>query len=104
MVGLEIVIRVTKRNRHEFLQAMEFMRHREASGTECCLYEEIGDSERLLWVERWDDHNALEANLHTEGFRTLLGAIKVLGELENLRLVQFKSLPDGEAGTVPDMC
>jgi quinol monooxygenase YgiN len=81
MFGLEIVIRVAKRNRHEFLQAMEFMRHRDAAGTECRLFEEIGDSERLLWVERWNDNKALEANLHTEGFRTLLGAIKVLGDL-----------------------
>jgi quinol monooxygenase YgiN len=95
MVGIEIRIRVRERKREEFLQTAASLRA--AGAGEGCLsvatYEEIGRPGHFLWVERWQDLESLKAHLGNDPHRALRGAIRVLGELEDLRLVEF---PDPE--------
>jgi quinol monooxygenase YgiN len=45
-------------------------------------------------MEWWTNSKALEAHLKSEHFKSLLGAIEVLGELKNLHLVEFRTAPD----------
>jgi quinol monooxygenase YgiN len=45
-------------------------------------------------MEQWTSSNALEAHLKSDHFRSVLGAIEVLGELENLQLIEFKASPE----------
>jgi quinol monooxygenase YgiN len=94
VVGLEIQIQLAKEKRKEFLQAFEFLT---CKARECIaqnLYEDVGKDHRFLWIERWTDLKALENHLKSEHFRSLLGAIEVLGELKNLHLVELRAPPD----------
>jgi quinol monooxygenase YgiN len=91
MVGIEIRIRVLDRKREEFLQTAASLRA--AGAGEGCVsvatYEEVGRPGHFLWVERWRDRGSLEAHLGNDPHRALRGAIRVLGELEELRLVEY---------------
>ena len=95
MVGIELSIQIHPGKRREFLQAFKIL----ACKTEACtgqfLYENTFEESRFLWVEHWTDKKALKNHLSSEYFRSLLGAIDVLGELENTHLLEFKDISDG---------
>ncbi len=95
MVGLEIQVRVAKEKRQEFLQTCEFLaqaKDRIGAYVGQILFEGVGDPNRFLCVEQWTDSDLLESYLASDRFRTLLGAIEVLGKLEDLRIVEFKQM------------
>ena len=94
MVGLKILVQLTKEKRREFLQAFEFLTCKSSDCLGQYLYEDINKDNRFLWMERWASSNALDAHLKSDHFRSVLGAIEVLGELENLQLVEFRAPPD----------
>jgi len=94
MVGLEIQVQLSKEKRREFLQAFEFLACKSSDCIGQYLYEDLNKDNRFLWMERWTNSNALEAHLKSDHFRSVLGAIEVLGELENLQLVEFKASPE----------
>jgi len=97
MVGLEIQVLLPKEKRHEFLQAFELLSTKQCRNSACIgqsLYEDIGEGSHFLWIERWNGLEALEDYLKSDQFRSILGAIKVLGELKNLHLVEFRKPPD----------
>ena len=94
MVGLEIQVQLTKEKRREFIQAFEFLACKSSECIGQYLYEDLGKDNRFLWTERWTDSKALEEHLKSDHFRSLLGAIEVLGELENLHLVELRAPPD----------
>lgn len=94
MVGLKILVLVTKNKRREFIQAFEFLTCKSSDCLSQYLYEDINKDNRFLWMERWTNSDALEAHLKSNHFRSVLGAIEVLGELENLQLVEFRAPPD----------
>ncbi len=95
MVGLEIQVRVAKEKRQEFLQTCEFLAQAKDRIHACVgqtLFEEVSETNRFLYVEQWTDSGLVESYLASDRFRTLLGAIEVLGKLEDLRIVEFKQL------------
>jgi quinol monooxygenase YgiN len=53
------------------------------------IYEEVDGSNRFLWSERWKGRSSLNAYMKTDDFRMLLGAVAVLGELEDQRTVEI---------------
>jgi quinol monooxygenase YgiN len=61
------------------------------------VYEDVISPTRLLLVEEWSDHNAMHSYLSSERFRALIGAVKVLGNLVDLRVFETEVL---EGGTV----
>ena len=92
MVGLEIQVLVAKEKRQEFLQTCEFLAQAKDQIAACVgqtLFEEVGELNRFLCVEQWTDSDPLESYLASDRFRALLGAIEVLGKLEDLRIVEF---------------
>ena len=102
MVGLEIQVRVAKEKRQEFLQTCEFLaqaKDRIGAYVGQILFEGVGDPNRFLCVEQWTDSDVLESYLASDRFRTLLGAIEVLGKLEDLRIVEFKQLINRQDAT-----
>ena len=87
MIGLEISIHVLPSKRRELLQVMEAFsaEGRQAKG---CLsvvaWEEHGAPNHFLWLERWEKDSLVEQRISSEAFRALLGAIRVLGELDGV--------------------
>jgi quinol monooxygenase YgiN len=87
MVGLVMRVKVRPEKRKEFLQTFELLAQPEDRPGACLrstLFKEVGGSHAFLWLEQWTSSKALEAHLRADGFRTLLGAVKVLGELEDV--------------------
>ena len=98
MVGLEILVRIHTGKRLEFLQTAEWFENqlKKINGGACVdltVFEAVGEANHFLWVEKWTDLKTLEVHMDTDRFRTLLGAIEVLGELEKLQVVEFKITP-----------
>ena len=97
MVGLELRILMEKGKRKEFLQAFELLSKPHGKNDACvakALYENVIEDGRFIWIEHWSDLKALKNYLSSNHYRSLMGAIEVLGELEEMRLVEFKDLPE----------
>ncbi len=92
MYGLEIMIQIRPDKQEEFVQAVDELRPgapvvgddpAEVSG----LFHRTGAEDRFLWLERWETLGGLSDRLASDSFRALLGAIRVLGELKEARVV-----------------
>lgn len=94
MFGLEVIVRVNPYRRMEFLQAVRMQLERGERSTECPwsgLFEDVGEPNRFLWVERWTGIDPLNAHMRTDHFRSLLGAFSVVGSIEGIHLADLKS-------------
>jgi len=88
--GIEVVLRTSDHHRRELLQTFEELRASgadDASPLACDLYEDVTEANRFLWTEWWRLADEAEESMASARFRTLLGAIKVLGTLEVVRRV-----------------
>jgi quinol monooxygenase YgiN len=98
MIGLEIRIDIAPGKRKEFLQTAEtLLAERPVADSSCedrAVFEQYGAPNRFLWHENWEDRAALEAHLASAEFRTLLGALRVLGETHDLRIVSPEQRED----------
>jgi len=59
------------------------------------VYEDAIVPTDLLLVEQWLDAAAMNSYLSSERFRALIGAIKVLGELVDVRIFESKVIESG---------
>jgi quinol monooxygenase YgiN len=89
MIGLQILMDIPSKHRHELLQAFEMLSNKQENGPKCtagCLdrgiFESMGTANRFLWMEKWTDLESLEVYMNTDRFKALLGAIQVLGKLD----------------------
>ena len=57
---------------------------------ECRVFEDLSGPNQFLWLQWWHSQHQLQDYLRSVGFRTLLGAIKVLGTLESARTVALQ--------------
>ncbi len=92
MVGLEILVKIRPEKRFEFLQAFELLtqpknRHRDC--IEQTLLEKAGEPNVFVWQEDWKNDESLESYRQTELFRSLLGAVEVLGSLIKIRKISL---------------
>ena len=58
------------------------------------VYEEAYLPTNLLLVEQWSDRAAMNSYLSSDQFRALVGAVKVLGKLVNVRIFEAESIQD----------
>lgn len=93
MIGLELTVQSDSAHRTELLQTLQNLTL-EAVGREGCLecrvFEDVNGSGRFLWAQWWRSQRQLEEHLRSVAFRTLLGAIKVLGTLESARTLDLQ--------------
>ena len=95
MVGLEILLRVPSEKRHEFLYTFKLFSRSDRRPADCLgrtLFEDFSEPNRFIWIEHWTDAGTLEVHMRTELFYSLLGAIDVLGTLEEIRMANFRPL------------
>jgi len=93
MIGLELSVTSDDRHRAELLQTLEHLSYDQARTgdcLECRVYERIPQSNAFLWHQWWRSERHLEGHLGSVAFRTLLGAIKILGTLESARVVELQ--------------
>ena len=90
MIGFELSVRSDDSHRVELLQTLKNLCEEQMVGqnaAECRVFEDICRANGFLWLQWWQSDRQLEEHLRSVGFRTLLGAIKVLGKLESARVV-----------------
>lgn len=88
MVGLEILVKIQPEKRFEFIQAFELLTKSNHIARDCIeqtLFEKSNESNSFLWIEEWKNNESLESYRQTERFRSILGAIDVLGSLVKIR-------------------
>ena len=88
MVGLEILVKIQPEKRFEFIQTFEFMTRSNHKARGCIgqtLFEKSNEPNSFLWMEEWKNNESLGSYRQTERFRSLLGAIDVLGSLVKIR-------------------
>jgi quinol monooxygenase YgiN len=93
MIALELAGTADDRHRIELLQTLENLSKDQArmgDCLECQVYERIPQSNDFMWHQWWRSERQLEGHLGSVAFRTLLGAIKVLGTLESARVVELQ--------------
>ena len=93
MIGLELSVTSEDNHRTELLQTLENLSHDQAGAQdclECRVYERLPRSNDFMWHQWWRSERQLEGHLASVAFRTLLGAIKVLGTLESARIVELQ--------------
>lgn len=93
VIGLELSVRSDAAHRRELLQTLQNLREeavREGVAIECRVFEDLSGTNHFLWLQWWRTQQQLESHLCSLGFRTLLGAIKVLGVLESARTVELQ--------------
>jgi len=59
------------------------------------VYEDATAPTNLLLVEQWLDTEAMNSYLSSERFRALIGAVKVLGELVDVRISETRLIEAG---------
>ncbi len=93
MIGLELAVTSDDSHRIELLQTLENLSSDQArvgDCLECRVYERVPRSNAFMWHQWWRSERQLEGHLGSVAFRTLLGAIKVLGTLESARVVELQ--------------
>lgn len=107
MIGLEIHIEIAPGKRKEFLQTAEDLLRQPSRGESACvdraIFEKHGAPDHFLWQEDWEDREALDAYLASGDFRTLLGALRVLGETHDLRILSPESAAVAGHSAAPDI-
>ena len=84
MIRLEILVRIQPYKRMEFLQVFDMSAE---SGSEqdkrigFQLFAQVQETNTFLWLEEWDDPNALALYCKDSKFRATMGEISILGEL-----------------------
>ena len=92
MIGLELAVQSDSAHRTELMQSLQNLSREALTGgacQECRVFEDLSGSGRFLWSQWWRSQRQLEEHLRSTAFRTLLGAIKVLGTLESARTLDL---------------
>ena len=55
------------------------------------LFEDVGEPNRFLWVERWSGSDRLKEYMRTDRFRSLLGAFSVVGSIEEMHVTDMET-------------
>ena len=80
-------------HRRELIQTLEGLKVRISESEPDCgceVFEDLAVANRFLWSEWWPSSQECRAAQTSERFRALLGAIKVLGTLESVQVVELQ--------------
>lgn len=97
MIGVVIRAEVEPHQRHELMQMFKETSRPDQLPAACLerrIYEEAHSPTNLLLVEQWSDKAAMHSYLSADPFRALIGAVKVLGKLVDVRVFEANSIQD----------
>ena len=92
MVLLNITVQIEPHKTREFLQSMEELivsaeKGRQVPGRQL-LYRQVGDENRFCLFQEWKTRSELENHLNSDGCHVLFGAMQVLGEIREVRVIE----------------
>ena len=95
MIGVVIRAEVEPDQRHELMQMFKETSRPDQLPATCLerrVYEEAHLPSNLLLVEEWSDKAAMNSKSSLDQFRALIGAVKVLGKLVDVRIFEATSI------------
>ncbi len=93
MVGFEILIQIDPLKQPEFFQAYEMIKASKIQdNSRICLnlFKQVDSPNVFLWVEHWRNKEVLKDYYTGENYRTMLGAIGILGKLINQKEIVYE--------------
>lgn len=93
MIGLELLIKVHTEKRTEFIQLFELLKTTEVpmnSRYQMELFEQVNAPDIFLWREHWENSQSLEKYYKQNEFRSMVGAIGILGKLLHKKTFSFE--------------
>ncbi len=94
MWALRLMVRVPPNKRQELTQALSsFIAEREERPFRRFIMQDLSDENLICWIGDWRSQESLERFLSSETYRALKGAGQVLGTLEEVQLVESRSIP-----------
>jgi len=97
MIGVVIRAGVEPDQRHELMQRFKETSRPDQLPRACSerrIYEEAHVPTNLLLVEQWPDKRAMNSYLSSDQFRALIGAVKGLGKLVDVRVFEAQCIQD----------
>jgi quinol monooxygenase YgiN len=94
LIYLKIRVRINPNKQTEFRQAVTQILNDDYSEEGCLKFDitrSLDDSTLYLYTEEWADTETLQKHLNTDQFHSLLGAMKVLGDIVDSRIIKFES-------------
>ena len=98
MIGVLIRARVEPDQLHELMQMCKSWLSSNKIPVACLerrVYQDAISPTNLLLVEQWSDKAPMNSYLSSEQFRALIGAVKVLGKLVDVRTSEAKVVEGG---------
>jgi quinol monooxygenase YgiN len=90
MVVIKVSAEILPQKRQEFLQVIEAMIVKapdHGAGFSRRIYEELGRQNIFCYLEEWTSREALETHLKTDRFQALIGAMEVLGQIQDFKII-----------------
>jgi quinol monooxygenase YgiN len=97
MIGVVIRAGTEPEQRHKLMQMFKETSRPDQLPVACSerrVYEEAHLPNNLLLVEQWSDKAAMNSYLASDQFRALIGAVKMLGKLVDVRVFEANSIRD----------
>ena len=94
-VGIEVLSKIPLENRREFIQSFKILPQFEGCKKGCIynqLFEDVGELNRFMWVEHWEDKKSMEIYLKSDRFKTIMGAIDALGEMIHFNKIKVANM------------
>jgi quinol monooxygenase YgiN len=99
VIGILIRAQVEADQRHELMQTCKrwlASNYLPAACLEKRVYQDAISPKHLVLVEEWLDKEAMNSHLSSDQFRALIGAIKVLGKLVDIRTSETTVIEAGD--------
>jgi len=93
MVGIELLVKIHTEKRTEFIQLFDLLKTKEdpTNGRyEMELFELVNAPDIFLWREHWENGQSLEQYYKKNEFRSVVGAISILGKLLHKKTFSFE--------------
>ena len=90
MLVIKVSAEILPQKRQEFLQFIEAMIMKaQEHGEEFsrAIYEEIGRQNIFCYLEEWTSRESLEVHLKTDRFQALIGAMELLGQIQDFKII-----------------
>ena len=101
MVLLKIETQIISTKRSEFEQAIRFIINSKVKDSikhRCRIFQNIEMPESFIYMQEWDNEDQIHEYMKTDGFKSLIGSMKVLGEIKSACLISSECkdniLPD----------
>jgi quinol monooxygenase YgiN len=92
---LKITTIIHKDKMVEFGQAVDYIMHSDKIGHGCLsrgMYRQYQSDNTLLYLEEWKTSEELQNHISSNLFKSLLGAMKVLGDVTTAEIVSSRSV------------